>query len=75
MNGISLLKCICDETRFEILELLQKNKELCVNDFVKELAGTQVWNVWKYVEIFIFSLHHAGKCQIAGIISDALCAK
>ena len=37
MNGISLLKCICDETRFEILELLQKNQELCVNDFVKEL--------------------------------------
>ena len=41
MNGISLLKCICDETRFEILELLQKNKELCVNDFVKELKIEQ----------------------------------
>ena len=41
MNGISLLKCICDETRFEILELLQKNKELCVNDFVKELEIEQ----------------------------------
>ena len=26
MNGVSLLKCICDETRFEILELLQKIK-------------------------------------------------
>ena len=37
MNGVSLLKCICDETRFEILELLQKNKELCVNDFVERL--------------------------------------
>ena len=37
MNGVSLLKCICDETRFEILELLQKNKELCVNDFVEKL--------------------------------------
>ena len=41
MNGISLLKCICDETRFEILELLQKNKELCVNDFVKKLKKDQ----------------------------------
>ena len=41
MNGISLLKCICDETRFEILELLQKNKELCVNDLVKELEKDQ----------------------------------
>ena len=41
MNGINLLKCICDETRFEILELLQKNKELCVNDFVEKLEKDQ----------------------------------
>ena len=41
MNGISLLKCICDETRFEILELLQKDKELCVKDFVEKLKKDQ----------------------------------
>ena len=41
MNGVSLLKCICDETRFEILEMLQKNKELCVNDFVEKLQKDQ----------------------------------
>ena len=41
MNGVSLLRCICDETRFEILELLQKNKELCVNDFVNKLKKEQ----------------------------------
>ena len=41
MNGVSLLKCICDETRFEILELLQKYKELCVNDFVEKLEKDQ----------------------------------
>ena len=41
MNGPSLLKCICDETRFEILELLQKNNELCVNDFVEKLKKDQ----------------------------------
>ena len=41
MNGVSLLKCICDETRFEILELLQKNNELCVKDFVNELKKDQ----------------------------------
>ncbi len=41
MNGINLLKCICNETRFEILELLQKDKELCVNDFVKKLKKDQ----------------------------------
>ncbi|MDH3696731.1 MAG: metalloregulator ArsR/SmtB family transcription factor [Nitrosopumilus sp.] len=41
MNGVGLLKCICDETRFEILELLQKNKELCVNDFVEKLEKDQ----------------------------------
>lgn len=41
MNGVSLLKCICDETRFEILELLQKDNELCVNDFVEKLKKDQ----------------------------------
>ncbi len=41
MNGPSLLKCISDETRFEILELLQKDKELCVNDFVEKLQKDQ----------------------------------
>ena len=41
MNGLSLLKCICDETRFEILELLQKDSELCVNDFVEKLKKDQ----------------------------------
>ena len=41
MNGVSLLKCICDDTRFEILELLHKNKEQCVNDFVEKLEKDQ----------------------------------
>jgi len=41
MNGASLLKCICDETRFEILELLQKNREMCVNDLVEKLGKDQ----------------------------------
>jgi len=41
MKGVSLLKCICDETRFEILEMLQKNKELCVNDFVDKIKKDQ----------------------------------
>jgi len=41
MNGINLLKCICDDTRFEILEMLQKEKELCVSDFVEQLKKDQ----------------------------------
>jgi len=41
MNGVSLLKCICNETRYEILELLQINQELCVNDFVEKLDKDQ----------------------------------
>ena len=41
MNSLTLLKCICDETRFNILELLQKNKELCVNDLVSNLKKDQ----------------------------------
>ena len=41
MNGLSLLRCICDETRFEILTLLQKDGELCVGDFVTEMKRDQ----------------------------------
>ena len=41
MNGVSLLKCICDDTRFEILEMLQKNTELCVSDFVETMEKDQ----------------------------------
>jgi len=41
MNGVSLLKCICDETRVEILEIQQKNQKLCVNDFVEKLEKDQ----------------------------------
>ena len=41
MNSLTLLKCICDETSFNILKLLQKNKELCVNDFVSDLKKDQ----------------------------------
>ncbi len=41
MNGVSLLKCICDDTRFEILDMLQKNKELCVKDFVDTIKKDQ----------------------------------
>ncbi len=41
MKGVNLLKCICDDTRFEILELLEKKKELCVSDFVNNLKKDQ----------------------------------
>lgn len=41
MNGLTLLKCICDETRFRMLERLQKNGEMCVNDLVTELKRDQ----------------------------------
>ncbi len=41
MNGLSLLKCICEDTRFNILELLQKNKEMSVNDLVSKLKRVQ----------------------------------
>jgi len=41
MNGVNLLKCICDDTRFEILELLERKKELCVSDFVTNLKKDQ----------------------------------
>src|SRR5438445_13355597 len=41
MKGLTLLKCICDETRFSILKLLQKNREICVNDLVSKLKKDQ----------------------------------
>lgn len=41
MNGLTLLKCICEDTRFNILELLQKNKEMSVNDIVLEIKKDQ----------------------------------
>jgi DNA-binding transcriptional ArsR family regulator len=41
MNGLTLLRCICEETRFSILELLQRNKEISVNDLVSRLKKDQ----------------------------------
>src|SRR5215831_14435487 len=41
MNGLTLLKCICEDTRFNILEILQKNKEMSVNDLVSKLKKDQ----------------------------------
>ena len=59
MNGPSLLKCICDETRFEILELLQKDNELCVNDFVEKLKKDQP-----------LISHHLKTLKICGIVKS-----
>jgi ArsR family transcriptional regulator, arsenate/arsenite/antimonite-responsive transcriptional repressor len=41
MNGIQLLNCICEDTRFGILELLQKNKEMSVNELASKLKKDQ----------------------------------
>ena len=41
MNGLTLLKCICEDTRFNILELLQKNREMSVNELVLKLKKDQ----------------------------------
>lgn len=41
MKGATLLKCICEETRFSILEILQKNNEMSVNDLVAKLKKDQ----------------------------------
>jgi len=57
MNGVDLLRCICDETRFEILELLQKNGELCVSDLVERLGKDQP-----------LVSHHLGTLRRCGIV-------
>ena len=59
MKGVNLLKCICDETRFEILEMLQKNKELCVNDFVEKIKKDQP-----------LISHHLKTLKICGIVKS-----
>jgi len=59
MNGVSLLKCICNETRYEILELLQINQELCVNDFVEKLDKDQP-----------LISHHLKTLKICGIVKS-----
>ena len=41
MKVPTLLKCICEETRFNILALLQKNTEMSVNDLVSRLRKDQ----------------------------------
>lgn len=41
MNGIGLLRCICDETRFGILERLQEGGELCVSEIVGKTGKDQ----------------------------------
>ena len=40
-DGIWLLKCICDYTRFEILGLLQEHQEMRVGDFVRLMKKDQ----------------------------------
>ncbi|HJU14483.1 MAG TPA: metalloregulator ArsR/SmtB family transcription factor [Candidatus Nitrosotalea sp.] len=41
MKALALLKCICEDTRFNILELLQKNREMSVNELVSKLKKDQ----------------------------------
>lgn len=41
MNELELLKCICEETRFNVLVLLQKNNEMSVNELVSKLKKDQ----------------------------------
>ena len=75
MNGVSLLRCICDETRFEILELLHKNKELCVNDFVEKLEKDQPLishHLKTLKKCGIVKSHNEGKKAIYAISSNRL---
>lgn len=41
MNGTYILRCICEDTRISILEILLKDKELCVNDIVQKQGEIQ----------------------------------
>ena len=36
-----LLRCICDETRFDMLDLLQRGQEMCVGDLAASMKRDQ----------------------------------
>ncbi len=57
MNGVTLLRCICDDTRFEILELLGKRGEMCVGDLVSAVRKGQP-----------LVSHHLGTLRRCGIV-------
>lgn len=58
-SGAWLLKCICDDTRFEMLEMLIKHKELCVGDFVTFMSKDQP-----------LISHHIKKLKECGIVAS-----
>ena len=41
MNPPLFFKCLADETRFQIIMLLQQHKELCVCDLIEYLSLSQ----------------------------------
>ena len=41
MNGSGLLRCISDDTRFDILDIMLNDKEVCVTDIVKKIQKDQ----------------------------------
>ncbi len=59
MNGITLLRCICDDTRFGILELLEKEGEMCVNDIALAMNRDQP-----------LISHHLRTLKICGILKS-----
>lgn len=70
MNGATLLKCICEETRFNILELLQKNNEMSVNEIVSKLKKDQPLishHLRSLKECGIVSTRENGKMTMYGI--------
>ena len=81
MNGVTLLQCICEETRFSILDLLQKNNEMSVNDIVSKLRKEQPLishhlkalkqcNIVKTRENGKMTMYSISNKDIAKIISD-----
>lgn len=74
-DGAWLLRCMCDETRFEILELLQEKQELCVGDFVKLMEKDQPLvshHLKKLKECKMVVSRHEGKKIIYKISSSEL---
>ena len=58
-SSTRLLRCICDETRFEMLGMLLEHKSLCVGDFVGAMDRDQP-----------LISHHLRQLRECGIVSS-----
>ena len=74
MNGMTLLRCICDETRFSILDRLSRG-EMAVGEIARELERDQPLishHLKTLKECGIVSAEVRGRCTMYGITNKRI---